>query len=78
MQQDIHLASSTVREALEFSALLRQSPEYTHEEKIAYVDHVIDILNMQEYADAVVGVPGSGLNVEQRKRAYLLFILALR
>jgi ATP-binding cassette, subfamily G (WHITE), member 2, PDR len=78
MQQDIHLASSTVREALEFSALLRQSPEYTHEEKIAYVDHVIDILNMQEYADAVVGVPGSGLNVEQRKRAYLLFISALR
>jgi len=23
---------------------------------------------MEEYADAVVGVPGEGLNVEQRKR----------
>ena len=78
MQQDIHLHSSTVREALEFSALLRQSPEYTHEEKLAYVDHVIDILNMQEYADAVVGVPGSGLNVEQRKRKHPLFPSTLK
>ena len=26
------------------------------------------MLDMQEYADAVVGVPGEGLNVEQRKR----------
>ena len=25
------------------------------------------MLNMEEYADAVVGVPGEGLNVEQRK-----------
>ncbi|KAH7114293.1 ABC multidrug transporter [Dendryphion nanum] len=78
MQQDIHLASSTVREALEFSALLRQSPEYTHEQKLAYVDHVIDILNMGDYADAVVGTPGSGLNVEQRKRLTIGVELAAR
>lgn len=68
MQQDIHLHTSTVREALEFSALMRQPPEYTREEKIRYVDTVIALLGMEEYADAVVGVPGSGLNVEQRKR----------
>jgi ABC-type multidrug transport system ATPase subunit len=37
-------------------------------EKLAYVDEVIRMLDMQEYADAVVGVPGEGLNVEQRKR----------
>ena len=35
---------------------------------MAYVDEVIRMLDMQEYADAVVGVPGQGLNVEQRKR----------
>ncbi|KAH9427137.1 ZEB2-regulated ABC transporter 1 [Pyricularia oryzae] len=29
---------------------------------------LIRLLDMQEYADAVVGVPGEGLNVEQRKR----------
>jgi ABC-type multidrug transport system ATPase subunit len=32
------------------------------------VDEVIKLLDMQEYADAVVGVLGEGLNVEQRKR----------
>ncbi|RCK55601.1 ABC transporter CDR4 [Candida viswanathii] len=37
-------------------------------EKIAYVDHVIELLEMEKYADAVVGVSGEGLNVEQRKR----------
>lgn len=68
MQQDIHLHTSTVREALEFSALMRQPPEYSDEEKIRYVDQVIRLLGMGEYADAIVGVPGSGLNVEQRKR----------
>lgn len=35
---------------------------------MAYVDEVIKLLDMDEYADAVVGVPGEGLNVEQRKR----------
>jgi ABC-type multidrug transport system ATPase subunit len=69
MQQDIHLDTSTVREALEFSALLRQPPEYGREERLAYVDHVIRLLDMEEYADAVVGIPGSGLNVE-RKYSY--------
>jgi hypothetical protein len=65
MQQDIHLSVSTVRETLEFSAMLRQPPEYTKEEKLAYVDEVIHILEMEDYADAIVGVPGSGLNVER-------------
>lgn len=65
MQQDLHLETSTVREALEFSALLRQPTEYKREEKLAYVDHVIRILEMEAYADAIVGFPGSGLNVER-------------
>ncbi|KZV91188.1 hypothetical protein EXIGLDRAFT_676351 [Exidia glandulosa HHB12029] len=67
-QQDLHLETSTVREALEFSAILRQSDTIPREEKIAYVDEVIRLLEMETYADAVVGVPGEGLNVEQRKR----------
>jgi ABC-type multidrug transport system ATPase subunit len=66
MQQDLHLATSTVREALEFSALLRQPTEYSRSERLSYVDHVIELLDMSEYADAVVGVPGSGLNVERK------------
>jgi ATP-binding cassette, subfamily G (WHITE), member 2, PDR len=67
-QQDLHLSTSTVREALNFSALLRQPAKISRKEKLAYVDEVIKLLDMDDYADAVVGVPGEGLNVEQRKR----------
>ncbi|XTI88346.1 ABC transporter-like protein [Cenococcum geophilum] len=67
-QQDLHLATSTVREALTFSAILRQPKAAPHAEKLAYVDEVIKVLEMETYADAVIGVPGEGLNVEQRKR----------
>ena len=67
-QQDLHLGTTTVREALQFSVLLRQPASVPHAEKIAYADEIIDLLEMRSYADAVVGVPGEGLNVEQRKR----------
>jgi ATP-binding cassette subfamily G (WHITE) protein 2 (PDR) len=67
-QQDLHLSTSTVREALQFSAILRQSEQVPMAEKVAYVEDVIKLLDMQDYADAVVGVLGEGLNVEQRKR----------
>ena len=67
-QQDLHLETSTVREALNFSAVLRQPAHVPRSEKLAYVDEVIKLLEMEDYADAVVGVPGEGLNVEQRKR----------
>lgn len=67
-QQDLHQASSTVREALRFSAILRQPAKYSKQERIDYVDTVISLLGMDAYADAIIGVPGEGLNVEQRKR----------
>lgn len=67
-QQDLHTPMTTVREALSFSALLRQPAHIPRKEKLAYVGEVIKILDMEEYADAIVGVPGDGLNVEQRKR----------
>ncbi|KAL7268765.1 Multidrug resistance protein [Rhizina undulata] len=67
-QQDLHLETSTVREALNFSALLRQPKSASRAEKLAYVDEVIKLLEMEEFSEAVVGVPGEGLNVEQRKR----------
>ncbi|KAJ5765834.1 ABC multidrug transporter A-2 [Penicillium odoratum] len=67
-QQDLHLETSTVREALIFSALLRQPHKTPYDEKIAYVEEVIKMLDMEEYAEAVVGILGEGLNVEQRKR----------
>lgn len=59
-QQDLHLATSTVREALTFSAILRQPKATSHAEKVTYVDEIIKVLEMEVYADAVVGVPGDG------------------
>lgn len=67
-QQDLHLQTSTVREALKFSAYLRQPSSVSKREKDEYVEYIIQLLEMERYADAVVGVPGEGLNVEQRKR----------
>ena len=67
-QQDVHLAQHTVREALQFSAMLRQPRETPKEERLAYVETVIELLEMEQFADAIVGDVGQGLNVEQRKR----------
>ncbi|KAG4429722.1 GTPase-activating protein [Cadophora sp. M221] len=66
-QQDLHLETTTVREALRFSAMLRQPKSVSKAEKYEFVEDVIKMLNMEEFAEAVVGVPGEGLNVEQRK-----------
>ncbi|EHL03024.1 putative ABC transporter CDR4 [Glarea lozoyensis 74030] len=66
-QQDLHLETTTVREALRFSAMLRQPKTVSKQEKHEFVEDVIKMLNMQDFAEAVVGVPGEGLNVEQRK-----------
>lgn len=59
--QDLHLETSTVREALQFSALLRQPANSSRQEKLDYVEEVIRLLDMETYAGAVVGVPGEGI-----------------
>lgn len=59
-QHDLHLPTTTVREALTFSALLRQPKSTPDSEKIAYVEEVIKVLEMGAYADAIVGFPGEG------------------
>ncbi|KAL1306318.1 hypothetical protein AAFC00_004397 [Neodothiora populina] len=67
-QLDVHEPLSTVREALEFSALLRQPRDIPREEKLAYVDTIIDLLEMQDIEHGLIGGIGAGLSVEQRKR----------
>lgn len=66
-QQDLHLETATVRESLRFSAMLRQPKSVSKKEKYEFVEEVIGMLKMEDFANAVVGVPGQGLNVEQRK-----------
>ncbi|KAJ5542108.1 CDR ABC transporter [Penicillium sp. DV-2018c] len=67
-QLDVHEPFATVREALEFSALLRQSRNTPKEEKLRYVDTIIDLLELHDLADTLIGSVGNGLSVEQRKR----------
>lgn len=67
-QQDVHLPTQTVREALRMPAYLRQPTSIPIEEKNAYVEEVLEILEIEDIADALIGVPGAGLNLEQRKR----------
>ncbi|KAG0640807.1 ABC drug exporter AtrF [Tuber brumale] len=67
-QQDVHEPTATVREALRFSALLRQPREVPLEEKYEYVETIIKLLEMEDIAGATVGSQGNGLNQEQRKR----------
>ncbi|OJI99476.1 hypothetical protein ASPVEDRAFT_60490 [Aspergillus versicolor CBS 583.65] len=77
-QQDLNLHTSTVREALQFSALLRQPARYTRQEKLDYVNDVIKLVDLDDCADAIVGHTGEGLNVEQRKRLTIGVELAAR
>ncbi|KAF9439085.1 hypothetical protein BGZ76_000047 [Entomortierella beljakovae] len=69
-QLDVHVPQSTVREALQFSAFLRQPAEVSEEEKMAYVEEIIRILELENIADAIIGTTESGLgiSVEERKR----------
>jgi ABC-type multidrug transport system ATPase subunit/ABC-type multidrug transport system permease subunit len=76
-QADLHLPTATVREALNFSALLRRTSG-TAAQKLAYVNTVLSMLDMKSYADAVIGVPGKGLNVEQRKRLTIAVEMAAK
>jgi len=61
---DVHEGTATVREAMRFSAYLRQPFEVTKEEKDAYVEEMIELLELQDLADAMV----YSLTVEARKR----------
>ncbi|KAF2479232.1 ABC transporter [Neohortaea acidophila] len=67
-QLDVHEDHSTVREALEFSALLRQSRDTPREEKLKYVDTIVDLLEMHDIENTLIGSTTAGLSVEQRKR----------
>ncbi|KAM0747667.1 putative membrane protein of the ATP-binding cassette transporter superfamily [Meredithblackwellia eburnea MCA 4105] len=79
MQGDIHESFSTVRECLQFSALLRQDASLSKEDKLAYAEEVIELLELGPIADALVGNPEiGGLGIEERKRLTIGVELAAR
>lgn len=77
-QLDVHDPAQTVREALRFSAILRQPYETPQSEKYEYVEEIIALLEMGTFADAIIGSPEEGLTVEQRKRVTIGVELAAR
>ncbi|KAH7020916.1 ABC-2 type transporter [Microdochium trichocladiopsis] len=77
-QLDMHDPTQTVREALRFSADLRQPMTTPQEEKYAYVEEIIALLEMEDIADAIIGYPEFGLVVEERKRVTIGVELAAK
>ncbi|KIV97641.1 hypothetical protein PV10_01361 [Exophiala mesophila] len=73
-QMDLHDETATIREALEFSAILRQERSVPKQEKLDYVNQIIDLLELKDIEDAIVG----SLGVEQRKRLTIGVELAAR
>lgn len=73
-QMDLHDGTATIREALEFSALLRQERDIPRQEKIDYVNRIIDLLELGDIQDAII----NSLGVEQKKRVTIAVELAAR
>ncbi|KAJ9128564.1 hypothetical protein P3X46_034872 [Hevea brasiliensis] len=68
-QNDIHSPCLTVLESLLFSAWLRLPSEVDKETQQAFVEEVIELVELNTISGALVGLPGvDGLSTEQRKR----------
>ncbi|TMW67526.1 hypothetical protein Poli38472_011146 [Pythium oligandrum] len=63
-QMDIHSEASTFREALTFSAFLRQGSDIPDSQKYDSVNEVLDLLDLHPIADQII----RGSSVEQMKR----------
>ncbi|XP_044719048.1 ABC-2 type transporter domain-containing protein [Hirsutella rhossiliensis] len=77
-QLDLHEPTQTVREALRFSAELRQPYETPLAERHAYVEEIIALLEMEPLADCIIGSAEAGLTVEQQKRVTIGIELAAK
>jgi ABC-type multidrug transport system ATPase subunit/ABC-type multidrug transport system permease subunit len=77
-QQDLHMSLQTVREALEFSSALRLPPSVSAEDRKAFIDQALSILELDEIQDRKVGDPGDvdGLAPGERKRLTIAVELA--
>jgi ATP-binding cassette subfamily G (WHITE) protein 2 (SNQ2) len=73
-QMDTHLPTTTVREALLFSAKMRQPQSVPLAEKEAYVDECLKMCGLKDYGGAIVG----SLGVENRKRVTIGVELAAK
>ncbi|KXN88770.1 Brefeldin A resistance protein [Leucoagaricus sp. SymC.cos] len=73
-QMDTHMPECTVREALLFSAKLRQPPSVPLVEKEAYVEKCLRMCGLENFAEATIG----SLGIEHRKRTTIGVELAAK
>ncbi|VAI16419.1 unnamed protein product [Triticum turgidum subsp. durum] len=68
-QTDVHSPQITVSESVAYSARLRLPPEVDSKARNEFVKEVLEIIELDEIRDSLVGIPGvNGLSTEQRKR----------
>jgi ABC-type multidrug transport system ATPase subunit len=68
-QTDIHSPQTTVHEALIYSAYLRLPGKVSSKVKDAFVEEIMEVVELTPIRNSLVGLPGMyGLSVEQRKR----------
>ncbi|KAJ9110600.1 hypothetical protein QFC22_006699 [Naganishia vaughanmartiniae] len=78
-QGDVHEPYATVRESLQFSALLRQPKHVPRADKLQFAEDIIHLLELEPIADALIGdADMGGLGVEERKRVTIGVELAAK
>ena len=67
-QSDVHNPLLTVREALRYSAKLRQEAYVPVAEKYEYVERVLEVFEIENYIRGGGGEGGRGTNRKEKKR----------